>query len=100
MARTDRKTLKKVRMRVLAYLTDRAERAPGQGTPLGFMARELALTEGRVRSACRALTTEGLLVCEARFADDGGQKANVYLPTPAGCRALRQLEEEGSPCRG
>lgn len=99
MARTDRKTLKKVRMRVLAYLADRAEKSPGQGTPLSSMASELTLTEGRVRSACRALTTEGLLVCEARFADDGGQKANVYLPTPAGRRALCQLEEESSPCR-
>lgn len=51
MARTVRNTLEQARMRVLAYLADRAKENPGQGTSLGSVASELALAEG-----CRALS--------------------------------------------
>lgn len=89
MARTDRKTLERTRMRVLAYLAVRAEENSGQGTSFGLMTRSLALTEGRVRSACRALQGEGLIVVEARFDEDGGQRANRYVLTKAGYEVLQ-----------
>lgn len=89
MARTDRKTLEKIRMRVLAYLGARTEDRPGEGTSFGAMARSLALTESRIRNACRALEDEGLLISEARFDEDGGQRANRYIVTSCGWEALR-----------
>lgn len=91
MTRTDRKTLEKTRMRVLAFLANRATEKPGQGTSLGSMARALTLTESRVRHACKALQKEGLLVREACFGEDGGQRANRYIVTPLGHKALQRF---------
>ena len=51
-------------MRVLAYLAVRAEENSGQGTSFGLMTRSLALTEGRVRSACRALPCTSVFPCQ------------------------------------
>lgn len=90
MARTDKKTLEKTRMRVLAYLAIHTEENSSQGTSFGSMARALAPTENRVRSACRTLRDDGLLMVEARFDEDGGQKANRYILTSFGRETLRK----------
>ena len=42
-----------------------------------------------MRSACRALQGEGLIVVEARFDEDGGQRANRYVLTKAGYEVLQ-----------
>lgn len=76
-------------MRVLAYLADRAEENSGQGTSFGLMTNALSLSEGRVRNACRALQHDGLLLVEARFDEDGGQRANRYVLTKVGYEVLR-----------
>lgn len=100
MARSSRATVETNKMRLLAYLAIRAEQEPGLGTSFKVMVNDLGLTEGRLRSCCRALKADGLLQVEARFDADGGQKANVYVPTPIAHRVLAELQEKGWSCRG
>lgn len=89
MARTKREVLENTRMRLLAYLVDRAEACPERGTSFALMARALSISEGRARSACRALQDEGFIIVRPVFDEDGGQRANRYIVTLSGCKVLK-----------
>lgn len=96
MARSSRIAVEGNKMRVLAYLVARAEQTPGAGTSYKAMARDLGLSEGRVRTAYRMLANDGLLHAEHRFDEDGAQKSNVYVPSPAAHAVLIDFPVRGA----
>lgn len=91
MARSSRVTVEANKMRVLAYLVVRAEQEPGASTSHKAMVRDLGLSEGRVRTAYRALVDDGLLHVEYCYDEDGGQRANVYTPSSEARIALAEF---------
>lgn len=98
MARSSRATVEANKMRLLVYFAIQADRRPGAGTSLKAIQNDLGLSEGCLRSSCRALRNDGLLLVESRFDEDGGQKANVYLPTLKAREVLTELMAGGWTC--
>lgn len=98
MARLKRVLVEANKLQLLTYLAHRADQRPGEGTSLRVMEDDLGRSRGSLRSSCRALVSEGLLRVDARFDEDGGQKANVYLPTLKARRILADQREKDSLC--
>lgn len=55
------------------------------------LARDLGVSESRVRHARRRLVDAGLVTVEPRHASDGGQLANGYRLTQTGRERLKRL---------
>ena len=85
-------------MRLLVYLAIRAEQKPGLGTSFKVMGNDLGLTEGCLRSSCRALKSEGLVQIESRYSEEGGQQANIYTLTPRARKVISELQVGGWKC--
>lgn len=102
MSRSSRSKVEDTKRRVLAYVEGRRA-ADGESRPLSrrAMAADLGITAEQAKFACRALEGEGLISREPRFAESGGQLANVYRLTAAGREVLSAgaFSASCAPCR-
>ena len=100
MPRSSRRTVEDTENRVLYIVNRPASPRRPACLSLRAIARELGVSDGRVRTALRSLASEGFVTAEARFADDGGQLANGYRLTRAGRERLRLAIEGGELVMG
>lgn len=57
------------------------------------LARAVGLSETRLRLATERLERGGYIVIEPCFAEDGGQRPNRYVVTPAGYQRIRMARD-------
>lgn len=93
MARTSREVIRNVRCNVLSYLAERTAEKKNAAVSHREIERALGYSSARVRRACRQLADEGYLKYGPCFAEDGGQRPNVYSVTHKGKVLVREHQE-------
>lgn len=93
MARTSREVIRSVRCNVLGYLAERTREDERANVSHREIERALGYTSARVRRACRQLADEGYLQYGPSFAEDGGQRPNVYSVTRKGKTLVQEYKQ-------
>lgn len=95
MSRTSNRIMRENTVRILNSISEAATRNRDHVAPLSYrqIASQNNLTPQQVRFLCGRLEQQGLIICRPRYAEDGGQLANVYALTSRGRMVLREMRK-------